>query len=65
MTDDELHQFLEDYRQAVAAGIDETPEWGVLVTVTMETCITPEQHDALIRGLDAIILAHFRNLPDR
>jgi hypothetical protein len=65
MTQDDLEQFLDDYRHAVRSGVDETPEWGVLITVTMEQCETPEQHDALIRGLDAIILAHFRGLTPR
>jgi len=65
MTEHELAQFLEEYRQAMEAGIDETPEWRVLVTVTMEDCATPEEHDALIKGIDVVILTYFSKLADR
>jgi hypothetical protein len=62
MTQDELEHFLSDYRHAVDTGVDETPEWGVLVTVTMEHCETPDRHEALIRGINEILLAHFEIL---
>jgi hypothetical protein len=65
MTGPELAHFLDDYRRAVESGSDETPEWGVLITVMMEHCETSEQHDALIAGIDKILLSHFRILPHR
>jgi hypothetical protein len=65
MAEPDVMHFLEDYRHAVEAGVDETPEWGVLITMMMEHCETSEQHDALIKGIDEILLAHFKILPKR
>jgi hypothetical protein len=69
MTEHELAQFLEQSRQAMEVGIDETPEWRVLVTVTMEDCVAAHIAEQVFQALWVsalvIILAIDQFLPVR
>jgi hypothetical protein len=59
MTENELRQFLVEAREALDAGVDETPDWVLKIEIAKDICVTDDEWHALQRGLSRVIVEHF------